>query len=127
MVAIALSGGRAGEVVASSPVDPNCCLELPVGAFGLGPTGVVHRSRQVGAELIGYVDTAGQPIAWPGTPPPFVTIDGPTVRSTNGLVWPLRIERHPEWLGESYVGESPPAASAGWWSDAVDEPGAAGE
>ena len=76
MVAIALSGGRAGEVVASSPVDPNCLLELPVGVFGLGPTGVVHRSRQVGAELIGYVDTAGQPIAWPGTPPPLITIDG---------------------------------------------------
>ena len=54
-------------------------LELPGRPrSALGPTGVVDRTRQVGAELIGYVDTAGRPIAWPGTPPPLVTIDGHT-------------------------------------------------
>ena len=51
-------------------------------------------------------------MSWPGTPPPLVTADGDTIRSSDGVTWPLRIERHPEWQGDSYVGESPPAAAA---------------
>ena len=50
----------------------------------------------------------GSRSSWPGTPPPLVTIDADdTVRSSDGMTWPLRIERHPDWLGDRYEGETP--------------------
>jgi hypothetical protein len=54
-------------------------------------------------------------MAWPTpTPPARVTFDVTTdvVTSSDGTTWPLRIERDPGWLGETYVGESPPAPTA---------------
>ena len=44
-------------------------------------------------------------------PPARIALDPATnvVTSSSGATWPLHIERHPDWLGDSYVGESPPA------------------
>ena len=112
VVAIPLSGERAGRVVASSPVDAGRYTELPAGALGLGPTGVVDRSRYPGTELLAYVDAAGGPLSWPDAPP-LVSIDAEhTVRSSAGTEWPLTVERHPEWP-EPYAGDSPPSPAAG--------------
>ncbi len=111
MVAIALAGGRPGQVVATSPpLDINRYVELPTGALGLGPSGVIDRARQVGEQLTGYVDFAGQPLDFAG--PPLVTIDDDVVRIDDGsLAWPLEIERHPD-SPTPFAGESPPAPTA---------------
>ena len=112
VLAIALSGERTGQVIASTPpFDINPYLELPVGAIGHGPAGIVDRARRVGEQLMGYVDGAGQPLEWAG--PPLLTIDeDDTIRSDGGgTEWPLDIERHPQ-APMPFEGPSPPAAAA---------------
>jgi hypothetical protein len=109
IVAVALSGERAGEVVASSPLDPALYTELPTGAFGHGPTGILDRSRQVGEQVIGYVGPNGGSITWPDAPPLFVVDDRETVRPADGsMEWPLEVERHPD-APTPLEGPSPPA------------------
>jgi hypothetical protein len=114
IVAIASTGERSGQVIAEAPVDRNTYLESPVGIFGSGPAGIIDRFT--GQLLIGWVDPSGQPMTWP-TPPPAparITVDDATdvITSSAGTSWPLRIERHPDWRGTDYVGESPPGPTA---------------
>lgn len=94
MVAVALSGDRAGEIVArSEPLDSATWVELPRSPFGHGVDGVVARARDVGATLIGYVDVDGAPIEWPGVVPHFATVDDQLVVSSENFApdWPLEI------------------------------------
>ena len=115
VVGIPLSGERAGQVVASATLEPASYTELPSGAFGHGRTGIIARVRQVGEQVIGYVDADGQPLTWPGPPPPFYTIDdNDTVRTADGsMEWPLDIERHPEMPTQLLEGPLAPAPTAG--------------
>ncbi len=107
IVAIALSGPSRGSVIASSPVDIVTYVEIPVGAFGHGPTGIVDRVRDVGHELIRYVDETGQPLTVDGSA--LVTIDAQsTVRMERGPTWPLVVQRDPTW-SPPLTGRSPPA------------------
>ena len=113
--AVALAGPNAGRVVSSGPApDPSLYLELPVGALGNGPGGVVDRSRSPGAVLAGHVDTAGTPVTIEGLRAPLTITD--TLLVTDGAnperSWQLAIERHPEATAP-YAGESPPAPGVG--------------
>ncbi|MET0325974.1 MAG: peptidoglycan-binding domain-containing protein, partial [Ilumatobacteraceae bacterium] len=108
--AYALTGSRAGQVVARTPVDPNRFVELPSAPVGHGPNGLVHRLRSPGDPVAPYVDASGAPVTWADAPP-LVTIDGDTVRSASGVVWPLVIGRHPT-SPTPYEGPSAPAPSA---------------
>jgi hypothetical protein len=131
MLAIALSGERAGQVIASSPpFDVRSYLELPVGAIGHGPEGIIDRARRVGEQLMGYVDGAGRPVDIDWVPPPLLTIDeNDTIRIADGAQeWPLDIERHPD-APTPLEGPSPPTPAAGgravYWAGIgpPDEPG----
>lgn len=116
-VAVALAGPTAGQVVAREPlVDPSLYLELPLGAFGNAPDGVVDRSREVGAVMMEHVDVAGEPLSHRGFVEPWMISEDEVVVVSDGsepaMEWPLSIERHPEWQPQ-FVGESPPAPTLG--------------
>lgn len=113
MVAVPLSGARAGEVVArSESLSAAAWVELPVSPFGHGPDGIVARARDVGATLIGYVDINGAPTTWAGVVPHFATVDDQLVVSTENFAadWPLEINgnRSPQ---SSFTGPAVPAPS----------------
>jgi hypothetical protein len=115
MVAIPLSGPSAGQIVRSVPVSSAAYTELPVGAFGLGPNGIVDRVRKVGTQLIGYVDAGGNPDA------ATVTIDEHKVVTRAGTTsWSLGIDRDPAWQS-GLVGPAPAAPSIGggavYWTE----------
>lgn len=110
--AYALSGARAGQIVARTPVDPNRFVELPSAAIGHGPTGLIDRVRAPGEAVAPYVDASGAPITWPEAPPLVTIDDTDTVRSASGAVWPLVIERDPTSPTE-YAGPNAPAPAAG--------------
>ncbi len=95
MEAVALDGPRAGEVVAAAPVGIVAYVELPAFPFGHGPSGVVDRVRNPGAEMIGYVDENGVSITLDEATP-FYRREGDTVTETGGATWPLEIVRHPD-------------------------------
>ena len=109
-VAIALSGARAGEVVASNPVDMIHYLEIGPGVFGHGLTGIVDRARNVGTQVIQYVDVNGDPAALTPSVPFFTMLDDVVSGTDPSMSWSLEIERHPD-AAELYVGEAPPAAT----------------
>lgn len=118
IVAIALSGARAGEVVASVPLDVNKrYLELPGAPLGHGPDGVIDRVRDVNATLIGYVDENGAPADWSAARPqlfstsPELNQEPFTVANDAGTTWTLEVEPTPERRG-IYNGPSPAAPSS---------------
>jgi hypothetical protein len=132
VLAIALSGERAGQVVASTPpFDISPYLELPVGAIGHGPEGIIDRARRVGEQLMGYVDRAGRPVDVDWQEPRLLTIDEDgTVRSDDeGTEWALDIEHHPQ-APTPLEGPSPPVpdaiGGATYWTGIgpPDDPGA---
>ena len=112
--AIALAGPNTGRIVATAPIaDVAMYVELPVGAFGNGPAGVLDRTRQPGAVMVGHVDTNGAPVTVGGlrgvitiTPDDLVTDQAAPAHT-----WQLAIDRHPE-APAPFTGESPPAPSA---------------
>lgn len=107
MVAVALTGPKRGTVLETVPVPAATYSELPVGAFGLGPSGVVDRVRDVGRQVIGYVDDHGDPTTMPGTA--TVTIDSSNVvHRVGGPTWNLQITRQPE-QADPQTGPSPAA------------------
>lgn len=61
-VAIALTGPNEGSVVAESLQSWVRYIELPVGAFTLGPNGVIDQARDIGATVIDYVNENGDPV-----------------------------------------------------------------
>ncbi len=110
MVAIALNGPSAGHIIESADVASATYTELPIGAFGHGPNGIIDRVRDVGAQLIAYVDASGRPLVLDGSS--NLSIDAQnTVRMDGGPTWPLDIQRDPNSPG-SYFGPTPPAPSA---------------
>jgi hypothetical protein len=110
MVAVALTGPKRGIVLENAPVPAVTYSELPIGAFGLGPTGIVDRVRDVGRQVIGYVDEHGDPTTMDGTA--TVTIDSSNVvRRDGGATWNLQIVRDPQWAGPE-TGPSPAAPSS---------------
>lgn len=113
MVAVPLSGDRAGEIVArSEPLSSATWVELPTSPFGHGGDGIVARARDVGATLIGYVDESGNPIEWPTIVPHFPEVgDDLVVRLRNmSTEWPLQVngQRAPQ---PSFTGPAVPAPS----------------
>lgn len=96
MVAIPLDGLVAGQIVAQAPVVDPAVLDLPVGSLGLGPDGVVDTRGDGATVLMPYLALDGTPVTFPEVV--RVSIDGTaTVTRTDGLRWPLRIERAPTW------------------------------
>lgn len=118
IVAIPLTGDRAGEVVASVPLDANYrYFELPAAPLGHGPEGVIDRVRDVNGTLIGYVDEDGASVGWSAARPPLLSgsseLDGEpfTVSDDAGTSWQLEIQTAPERRG-IYNGPSPAAPSS---------------
>lgn len=78
-VAIALSGDRAGEVIASAAVaetDQPASGGITTDSLVHGPNGVVAAGRQPGVAVIGYVDVTGAPLEWTSGPlPEFGIVD----------------------------------------------------
>ena len=116
LVAIALSGDRAGQVLASAPIGAAAFAEAPVGVLGHGPDGIID--RRTGNTLLGYVDATGAPTSL-GRPAHSVGIiagdmvsGDPVIRDPDGAHdWPLVIERDPSYPG-SYTGEIAGAPSS---------------
>ncbi|MEA3183671.1 MAG: hypothetical protein QOJ74_148 [Ilumatobacteraceae bacterium] len=57
IVAVALSGDRVGQVVASAPISAAAFAEAPNGVLGHGADGIID--RRTGQTLLAYVDIAG--------------------------------------------------------------------
>jgi hypothetical protein len=111
--AIALEGPNIGRVVARGNPDSVAWIELPIGAVGNAPSGVVGRVRDPGAHLIGHVDINGSPVTVGGlrgiltiTESNLVTDEADPTHT-----WQLSIQRHPE-APAPYTGESPPSPGA---------------
>jgi hypothetical protein len=116
VVAVPLSGDRAGTVVAEALADINHYVELPPAAFAHGERGIVQRQRDVGATAIEYVDVAGNPTSLAEEAPPFFVADtelqldslGGRVESSAGVAWTLAVEAAPD-RAHPFDGPSPPA------------------
>ena len=111
IVAMALVGDRAGQIIAENPLGSiRPFVPVPVGLLGHGPTGIVD--RRTGAQLIGYVEPyTGGPTTL-HTPAHQVTVAGDVVHDPDGAHdWLLAIERAPD-SGAPVTGESPPAPSS---------------
>ena len=74
-VAVALAGANEGTVVAESLQGWVAYVELPVGAFARGSTGVVDQARDIGATVIDYVDEDGEPLAPLGSGQAIIGVD----------------------------------------------------
>jgi hypothetical protein len=118
VVAVSLSGIRAGKVVASEPADVNRYIEHPMSSFGHGQRGVIMR-RDAGATAIGYVDVDGRPTTLGASAPPLFTADVPPgqyrtgqVRSSTGDLWTIEVTASPD-AASGFGAPSPPAPSDG--------------
>lgn len=107
ILAIPLSGPRAGEVVATTPTDINGMIERQVGWVGHGPTGLVDRDGRLG-EIAPYVDRNGDPLTAPPGIPEYRRNGDEVARVEGTQRWPLRITRASR-SGDPYLG---PAAAA---------------
>lgn len=103
-----------GGVVASGVLDIGTYLELPTGAFGHGPDGVIDRVRRVNETVIGYVDESGAALR-PDKDFPLVETErrpgGEIVVQTAGRTWVLDITRDPTHA-DSFVGPMPAAPTS---------------
>jgi hypothetical protein len=111
--AIALDGPNVGRVVARGDADSAAWVELPVGATGNAPSGVVGRVRDPGAHLLGHVDTNGAPVTVGGLRGILTITESNLVTDETDPThtWQLSIQRHPE-APAPYTGESPPSPGA---------------
>jgi hypothetical protein len=114
--AIALSGDRAGQVVAFAPISAVEFAEAPNGVFGHGADGIID--RRTGKVLLGYVDVTGQPVSigravhTVGTILGEVASSDVVIRDPDGKHdWHLAIQRDPASPG-ALKGEVPPAPSS---------------
>ena len=73
LFAFALSGPRAGQMIASAPISSAGFAEAATGVLGHGPDGIID--RRTGKTLLGYVDVTGAPISL-GRPAHQITITG---------------------------------------------------
>ena len=122
IVAVALSGSQEGRVVASEPADINRFIEYPPSTYGHSRYGIADRRFFTGTGtatdglVMPYVDVRGAGTDLALDPVWFTLVDrgsdvAPVIESTGGWQWPLSIERSPEH-GSTFVGDSPPAATA---------------
>ena len=116
LVAIALSGDRAGQVLTSAPISAVEFAEAPGGVLGHGRDGIID--RRTGKTLLGYVDVTGAPTSLGRSAHTVGTINGDVassdlvVRDPDGLHdWHLVIERDPTSPG-SGNGGAPAAPSS---------------
>lgn len=128
--AIALSGDRAGQVIASAPVPAVEFAEAPTAVLGHGAAGIID--RRTGKTLLGYVDLTGAPITL-GRPGHQVVADGDlstgdvNLKDSDGTHdWHLTINRDSSFDASPTVGGSPPAPSShggavAWTSVGQDE------
>ncbi|MEP7203458.1 MAG: DUF4232 domain-containing protein [Ilumatobacteraceae bacterium] len=114
--AIALSGDRAGQVVASAPIAAVEFAEAPRGVLGHSADGIID--RRTGETLLGYVDSTGAPTALGRPAHTVAPIAGDlssgelTVRDPDGKHdWQLTIDRDPTSPGTG-GGGAPPAPSS---------------
>ena len=114
--AIALSGDRAGQVVASRSVRSVEFAEAPTGMLGHGADGIID--RRTGEPLIGYVDVNGAPVSLGRPAHTIVTAAGGlkigdlVVSDPDGRHdWHLVVDRDPLWPGPN-DGDEPPAPSS---------------
>lgn len=124
-----MTGATAGTVVASTPVSDRAqYVELPIGVFGNANSGIVDRSRNVGAVMTPHITITGEPVRQDGYPD-ILQFDGSMVSSIegSGVLWPLAIERDPEYSpGVASAGDSPPVwiapgSTAAFWT-AIGKP-----
>jgi hypothetical protein len=115
MVAVALSGDRAGATIASASLPWAQYMELPVASFGHSGDGIVDRERDINSTVMGYVDIAGQQVAWPDATPALVTTSPDdlntalvSVSTSSGTTWRLDIDASPSRASPFIDG--PPAA-----------------
>lgn len=116
--AIAITGDRAGEVVAEAEVGLNDFLETPAYPLGNGPDGIVDRGRQQNKTIIGHVDDQGDALD-PAAEFPVVEFARSSrgVRSsvieisTTDTAWTLHIDEDPN-SGDTYVGPTAPVPSS---------------
>jgi hypothetical protein len=123
MSAIALDGPRAGEVISSNPLPINTFMELPIGATGHGPSGIIERTnrRPESETLIDYSSADGSPVPPSG---PWLQLehseiasneDGDQLQTIQALDgssrWGIQWTPAPNAAG-SYTGEMPPAPTA---------------
>ena len=116
LVAIALSGDRAGQVVASATVSAVAFVEAPGGVLGHGSNGIID--RRTGKLLLGYVDSTGAPTPIGKAVHTVAAASGDvasgdvTVHDPDGTHdWHLAIKRDPTSPGASN-GDAPPAPSS---------------
>jgi hypothetical protein len=130
--AIALSGERAGQVVASAPVGVVTFAEAPDGVLGHGADGIID--RRTGETLLGYVDPSGAPISF-GRATHQIAVAGGDLRSGDMVVtdpdgaheWHLKIVRDPTSPTPEFGENVAPSSHGGAvvWS-AVGPPQSAG-
>lgn len=126
-VAISFLGENQGKVVAVEELPLGAYLEIPPYFFGHGQGGVISRGSD-GADIIRYVDEAGQPRASGqaesnGAPFPIfdfktgTALPAPPERNTISMPgadvgWQIEIIRDPEWGGFPFVGRNVVAPGA---------------
>lgn len=117
VVAVALSGERAGAAVASAPANINRFVEYPPSSFGHSDSAIVDRRAGAidGGVIIDYVDVDGNEVTLDSSPSLFGFIAGDpgsgvsAIESSTGERWAFEIDSAPDRAG-TYVGDSPPAA-----------------
>lgn len=116
-VAIPTSGDLKGQVVAATELSAVQYTELPRGAFGHGPDGIIDRARDVNATILPYVHLDGEPLEWTADAPPLLSMKQGTETPGQPLVvsvvggdvgWNLDITYAPG-NGGTYLTPSPPA------------------
>jgi hypothetical protein len=98
VVAVALSGPRQGEIVARADgLSAATYAEVPLGALGHGPDGIVDLARDRGTTLMGYVDETGAPRGFDRAPASVPIVGNDGLVSAGPTRWQLRIDRAQGW------------------------------
>ena len=122
--AIALSGDRAGQVVASAAVSAVAFVEAPAGVLGHGPDGIID--RRTGELLLGYVDVDGKPTSLGRAAHDLTAVSGSVAGDVNvhdpdgAHDWHLAIRSDPASPGASTTESTPAPSSHGGavvWTD----------
>ncbi len=107
IVAIALTGPRAGSEIAAVSVSILPYTEAGRTMLGDGRDGIID--RRTGEQLLPYVGTDGSPKGYDEAPPNYRLDENGIVTDMNGSGrWNLTIERDPNYRG-MYDTEPPPA------------------
>ena len=108
LFAFALSGSRAGQMIASAPISATEFAEAPSGVLGHGPDGIID--RRTGTTLLGYVDVTGAPTPLLGRPAHQVTLTGSDVPEGSASIVVGDPDGTHEWQLSILVGDPSKAA-----------------